>query len=358
MTVVYMDTDDIYQLFLNFSVPGVRKEAARLAKGVNMGDAGVMGEILQAAYDPSAGQRAMQAGEAMHQPILALRHHDYVAEMNAMINASMQMQNASSASLAAFVNVVRRNEDHEAKMAIERAEIVKQKTELAEFAERLNQQKIELAKERTELAEHVNTEKTELAEHVNKEKTELSKEKTKFAEHVNKEKTELSKEKTKFAEYVYKENERLNKKKNAINNKMEAVAIAAFRAVLPTAMEKIKEKLTDIDAASDVASGAAYNIGGVFRKRVIRTPESTQINKRVCPENRDSGVQVEQHGLVLPTGPGFEDPLPPGAIANNAAGAAGAAGSRGAAIRAVEASIASNSATLQTMMDQPRRPSD
>ena len=67
MTVVYMDTDDIYQLFLNFNVPGVRKEAARLAKGVNMGDAGVMGEILQAAYDPSAGQRAMQAGEALQQ---------------------------------------------------------------------------------------------------------------------------------------------------------------------------------------------------------------------------------------------------------------------------------------------------
>jgi hypothetical protein len=71
MTVVYMDTDDIYQLFLNFNVPGVRKEAARLAKGVNMGDAGVMGELLQAACDPSAGQRAVQAGEAVQQPCLA-----------------------------------------------------------------------------------------------------------------------------------------------------------------------------------------------------------------------------------------------------------------------------------------------
>jgi hypothetical protein len=69
MTVVYMDTKDIYQLFLNFNVPGVRKEAARLAKGVNMGDAGVINEAMQAAYDPSAGQRAMQAGEAVQQPI-------------------------------------------------------------------------------------------------------------------------------------------------------------------------------------------------------------------------------------------------------------------------------------------------
>ena len=60
MTVVYMDNDDIYQLFINFNVPGVRKEVARLAQGVNTGDAGVMNELLQAAYDPSAGQAALQ----------------------------------------------------------------------------------------------------------------------------------------------------------------------------------------------------------------------------------------------------------------------------------------------------------
>ena len=71
MTVVYMNTDDIYQLFLKFNVPGVRKDAGRLWKGVNMGDAGVMNELLQAACDPSAGQRAVQAGEAVQQPCLA-----------------------------------------------------------------------------------------------------------------------------------------------------------------------------------------------------------------------------------------------------------------------------------------------
>ena len=71
MTVVYMDNKDIYQLFINFNVPGVRKEVARLAQGVNTGDAGVMGELLQAAYDPSAGQQALQAGEAVQKPCLA-----------------------------------------------------------------------------------------------------------------------------------------------------------------------------------------------------------------------------------------------------------------------------------------------
>jgi hypothetical protein len=70
MTVVYMNTDDIYQLFINFDVPGVRQDAGRLWKGVNTGDAGVINEALQAAYDPSAGQQALQAGEAVQQQCL------------------------------------------------------------------------------------------------------------------------------------------------------------------------------------------------------------------------------------------------------------------------------------------------
>ncbi len=63
MTVVYMDNDDIYQLFIKHDVKGVRREVARLAIGVNLGDAGVIGEALQTRFDPSAGQRALQAGE-------------------------------------------------------------------------------------------------------------------------------------------------------------------------------------------------------------------------------------------------------------------------------------------------------
>jgi hypothetical protein len=71
MTVVYMNTNDIYQLFLNFDVPSVRKDAGRLWKVVNTGDTRVMGELLQSAYDPSEGQRDVKAAEAVHQPFLA-----------------------------------------------------------------------------------------------------------------------------------------------------------------------------------------------------------------------------------------------------------------------------------------------
>ena len=68
MTVVYMNTDDICELFLHFNVPGVRKEAARLVKGVNMGDAGVVNELLQ-------------AQEAVEQPVAD-------PEMSAVISAT------------------------------------------------------------------------------------------------------------------------------------------------------------------------------------------------------------------------------------------------------------------------------
>ncbi len=54
-TYVYMDTDGIYQLLLRFNVPGVRKQAARLSKGANVGDAGAM--------------RNVQAGASVQQPI-------------------------------------------------------------------------------------------------------------------------------------------------------------------------------------------------------------------------------------------------------------------------------------------------
>jgi hypothetical protein len=58
-----MSTDDIYQLFIEHNVKGVRREAGRCFLGVNMGDAGVIGEALQARHGPSPGQRALQAGE-------------------------------------------------------------------------------------------------------------------------------------------------------------------------------------------------------------------------------------------------------------------------------------------------------
>ena len=105
MTVVYMSTNDIYQLFIKFNVPGVRKEVARLAQGVNMGDAGVMGELLQAAHDPSAGQRAVQAGEAVPQQCLAFDQQALVsvlqannAAMTSSMTSAMQANNAAMTS--------------------------------------------------------------------------------------------------------------------------------------------------------------------------------------------------------------------------------------------------------------------
>jgi hypothetical protein len=84
-----MDNKDIYQLFINFNVPGVRKEVARLAQGVNTGDAGVMGELLQAAYDPSAGQQALQAGEAVQKPCLAFDHQALVSAIGTSVGSAM-----------------------------------------------------------------------------------------------------------------------------------------------------------------------------------------------------------------------------------------------------------------------------
>ena len=81
-----MDNNDIYQLFINANVPGVRKEAGRLALGVNMGDAGVMGELLQAAHDPSAGQAALQAGEPVQQPCVAFDQQALVSAMSTSIS--------------------------------------------------------------------------------------------------------------------------------------------------------------------------------------------------------------------------------------------------------------------------------
>jgi hypothetical protein len=84
-----MDNKDIYQLFINFNVPGVRKEVARLAQGVNTGDAGVMGELLQAAYDPSAGQQALQAGEQVQQPCIAFDQQALVSAIATSVGSAM-----------------------------------------------------------------------------------------------------------------------------------------------------------------------------------------------------------------------------------------------------------------------------
>ena len=107
MTVVYMNTDDIYQLFINFNVPGVRQDAGRLWKGVNTGDAGVINEALQAAYDPSAGQAALQAGEAVQQPCVAFDQQALVSAMNVVLqNNNAVMATSISNTITSAMTVV------------------------------------------------------------------------------------------------------------------------------------------------------------------------------------------------------------------------------------------------------------
>jgi hypothetical protein len=65
-----MDSEDLYQLCIKADVPGFCQEVGRLALGVNTGDAGVINEALQARYDPSAGQRALQDAS----PVLLASH--------------------------------------------------------------------------------------------------------------------------------------------------------------------------------------------------------------------------------------------------------------------------------------------
>ena len=59
-----MNNRDIVKFAIVKHMPGILDESARCTVGVKTGDAGVMGELLQAACDPSAGQQALQAGEA------------------------------------------------------------------------------------------------------------------------------------------------------------------------------------------------------------------------------------------------------------------------------------------------------
>jgi len=137
MTVVYMSTDDIYQLFLKFNVPGVRKDAGRLWKGVNTGDAGVMYQVMQAAHDPSAGQRAVQAGEAVPQQCLAFDQQALVSAMSGTMTSAMsgvlQTNNAVMAGIlqannAAMTSVMqtlltRMDDRVDAKLAENKADI-------------------------------------------------------------------------------------------------------------------------------------------------------------------------------------------------------------------------------------------
>ena len=68
METVVLGSHDLQKFFIDINMPGVRAEVARLAIGVNQGDAGVIAQAVQAAVAPSAGQQALQAGEAKTTP--------------------------------------------------------------------------------------------------------------------------------------------------------------------------------------------------------------------------------------------------------------------------------------------------
>ena len=71
------------------NMPGILDESARLHVGVKTGDAGVMNELLQAAYDPSAGQQALQAGEPVQQQCLAFDQQALVSAVTTAISSSI-----------------------------------------------------------------------------------------------------------------------------------------------------------------------------------------------------------------------------------------------------------------------------
>ena len=89
MTVVYMNTDDIYQLFLNFDVAGVRKDAGRLWKAQKLAAAGD-GTLAPMTLQPIAHQgaeilvktvkRTYEHKRAMHQFTFACYQAGDVAE--------------------------------------------------------------------------------------------------------------------------------------------------------------------------------------------------------------------------------------------------------------------------------------
>ena len=84
-----MNNRDIVKFAMIKNMPGILDESARLHVGVKTGDAGVINEALQAAYDPSAGQQALQAGEPVQQPSLAFDNQAVVSALSTAVKSAM-----------------------------------------------------------------------------------------------------------------------------------------------------------------------------------------------------------------------------------------------------------------------------
>jgi hypothetical protein len=65
MTFVVLNTNDLLRFFVDINMPGFRKDMVRVYQGIQQGDVGVIAQAVQAAVAPSAGQQALQAGEAV-----------------------------------------------------------------------------------------------------------------------------------------------------------------------------------------------------------------------------------------------------------------------------------------------------
>lgn len=84
MTMIVLGSIDLQKFFIDINMPGVRAETARLAIGVNQGDASVIAQAVQAAVAPSAGQQALQAGEAGESVVSSMPVADVVGVMTRM----------------------------------------------------------------------------------------------------------------------------------------------------------------------------------------------------------------------------------------------------------------------------------
>jgi hypothetical protein len=68
MTFVVLNTHDLLRFFVDINMPGFRKDVVRVYQGIQQGDVGVIAQAVQAVVAPSAGQQALQAGEAKTTP--------------------------------------------------------------------------------------------------------------------------------------------------------------------------------------------------------------------------------------------------------------------------------------------------
>lgn len=107
MSTIVVDTRDLYEFFVAIDMPGVRKEAARVVVGVHTASADVAADFMQAAFNPSAGQQALQAGEAAVPPGQAFMENanmmGAINDMTGMMRDLIQSQTTVNGTMGNFV---------------------------------------------------------------------------------------------------------------------------------------------------------------------------------------------------------------------------------------------------------------